>query len=226
MINRFDQSTIPNPATGLLVFNTQNSGVSPDEVYANSYYYWNGTEWYHIPTTRIFEDISVPGVFVLNSNDTQTIGNINNGEHRAISFPNPQIINAGNIATLTNNETITILESGLYEVTAFVQYNPSQTADERRALLNTYIEKRDGGSGNWQLIAGGRTSWGRNTTHYLQTAQIPVTVVRLNAGDQIRFTIANKITSGTRSSHGNPSVVSTSVNNPVSKSLRLYLIGF
>lgn len=221
-----DITTIPNPATGLIVYNTANNGAPPNEVYANAYYYWNGTTWYHIPTTRVVEEIFTPGVFVLNSTNNQTISGINDGIHRVVTFPSPQIINVGNIAIQTNNEIITIQETGLYEISGFVNYNPNQSTAERRAMLNTYVEKRIGGAGSWLLIAGGRTAWGRETTNYLQTASIPITCVQLNTGDQIRLTIANKITSGTRSAHGDTSNIQTTANSPISKSLRLYLIGY
>jgi hypothetical protein len=226
LLNINDIATISNPAIGLIVFNIANNGTPPNDVYTNAYYYWNGTQWFHIPTTRVVEEIFTPGVFVLNSSNNQTITNINNGVHNVVTFPNPQIINVGNIASQTNNEIVTILETGLYELSGFVNYNPNQDTSERRAMLNTYIERRKGSNGAWELIAGGRTAWGRETTDYLQTATIPITCVLLNEKDQLRFTLANKITSGTRSQHGNTSYIQTTTNSPISKSLRLYLIGY
>lgn len=41
----YDVSTIPSPATGLLVFNTANAGVAPNDVIANKYYYYDGSKW-------------------------------------------------------------------------------------------------------------------------------------------------------------------------------------
>lgn len=40
-------SPVQNPATGLLVYNTATSGVSPVNV-SPGYYYWNGNSWYPV----------------------------------------------------------------------------------------------------------------------------------------------------------------------------------
>lgn len=222
-----DVTTIPNPTAGLIVYSTKNNGTPPNQVFANAYYYWNGTSWFHIPTTRVVQEISTTGVFVISSNDNQTISDINTGTHHVVTFPAAaNIINVGDIASKLDNQTIKIQETGLYELSAFVNYNPSQATTERRAMLNTYVERRVNGTGAWLLVAGGRTAWGRETTNYMQTASIPITCVLLNEGDHIRFTIANKITSGTRSIHGAPSYIQTQSYSPISKSLRLYLIGY
>ncbi|WP_020598390.1 hypothetical protein [Spirosoma panaciterrae] len=40
-----DVTTIPSPATGLVVVNTANAGTDPNDVEANTLYMWNGTKW-------------------------------------------------------------------------------------------------------------------------------------------------------------------------------------
>lgn len=45
LISSTDVVTIPSPATGLLVFNTQNSGTGTNAVEANRIYFWDGTQW-------------------------------------------------------------------------------------------------------------------------------------------------------------------------------------
>ncbi|WP_106915846.1 hypothetical protein [Chryseobacterium aurantiacum] len=40
-----DVTTIPSPAPGLFVYNTANAGSFPNEVIADRFYYWNGTNW-------------------------------------------------------------------------------------------------------------------------------------------------------------------------------------
>ena len=40
-----DQSTIPSPATGLMVYNTSNAGSGTSAVDANNVYVWTGSKW-------------------------------------------------------------------------------------------------------------------------------------------------------------------------------------
>ncbi|WP_435355915.1 hypothetical protein [Emticicia sp. SJ17W-69] len=40
-----DQTTIPSPAIGLVVFNTATAGTAPNDVVANNLYVWDGTQW-------------------------------------------------------------------------------------------------------------------------------------------------------------------------------------
>ncbi|MDL1914066.1 MAG: hypothetical protein FDW93_06015 [Bergeyella sp.] len=40
-----DTETVPRPATGLLVYNTSNSGAGSDAVSANKYYFFDGKTW-------------------------------------------------------------------------------------------------------------------------------------------------------------------------------------
>lgn len=49
-----DVTTIQNPASGLLVFNTTPAGVSPNNV-IQGYYFWNGTAWVNLTGNALKE---------------------------------------------------------------------------------------------------------------------------------------------------------------------------
>lgn len=63
--SHLDQSLTPE--RGLIVFNTANAGTNQNQVYANRYYFWNGSEWVSLPGYTAVEELIVPRVFYAKS---------------------------------------------------------------------------------------------------------------------------------------------------------------
>ncbi|QIY83301.1 hypothetical protein HER18_07040 [Chryseobacterium sp. NEB161] len=55
----------------MLIYNTADAGVYPANVYANRYYYWNGTQWVDIGLTTVLKNYLANRVYSLNSKSTQ-----------------------------------------------------------------------------------------------------------------------------------------------------------
>ena len=107
-----DNSTIPNPATGLLVYNTgTNAGL------AAGYYYWNGTDWTTIATPISSETVDYVSV---NRTTTQSV---NTGDN--IIF---NTINSGNIPYNSNTGNFTLTAGKTYRLTGSVSLDGSNAS--------------------------------------------------------------------------------------------------
>lgn len=225
LLSKTDVVTIPNPQRGLLVFNVSNSGIYPDNVVANEYYFWNGTQWVNIAAYNQIEELLEHGLYVLNESDTQTFPTINDLVYKEITFPSSvALVDKGGIVTKSGN-IFTINRTGLYELNANVNYNPTRTnAENAFSLLNVVIERKRG-TGNWEGVAYGRRVWGASTSNIYQTAFVPNTCVYLQANDQIRFVISNPLSS-TGLDHGSGAHISATSYVPVSKSISIQLLNY
>ncbi len=54
LTNNTDQVTIPSPAVGLVVFNTQDSGSGNNVVKKDNFYFWDGVKWEHSVNSEEF----------------------------------------------------------------------------------------------------------------------------------------------------------------------------
>lgn len=238
-----DITTIPNPANGLLVFNNSNAGIYPNDVIGNNFYYWNGTNWERLVYASIVQEAVKPRIFYIESTNNQTFtsANINiasgTPNDNVVTFTAP-IINTKNIISFNNtNTTFTANVTGLYEISAFVNYNPMATtvgvptaSHQKRAFLNLKIQKSTNNGASWIDSMGIRAAWGVDGAGMLKTVILPATPLQLNQGDQIRLVIANPFDSGASNNHcggGNCYIGTDTVNNiPVSKGLQIQLLDF
>ncbi|NML70818.1 hypothetical protein HHL23_13580 [Chryseobacterium sp. RP-3-3] len=238
-----DITTIPNPANGVLVFNTVTQGVDPNQVFANNFYYWNGTNWEGLAYTSLVEEAVKPRVFYIESNGNQTFTsadmNIATGipSDNLVTFTIP-MINVKNIITFNSaNSTFTANVTGLYEFSSFVNYNPMATTTgvpsnsyQKRAFLNLKIQKSINNGTTWTNEIGSRTAWGEDGAGELKTAILLGTPLRLNQGDQIRMVISNPFNSSGSNDHcgaGNCYIAADPANNiPTSKGLIISLLDF
>jgi len=153
---RLDQSL--SPERGLIVFNTANAGVSPDRVYANRYYFWNGSEWVSLPGYTAVEELIVPRVFYAKSTSSQSFAFTNDTQQLVLSFEIIDI-NTLNIITPSGGNTFRINKSGMYELSSYMNYDPNG-ASSNRALQNLIIQKSTTAAGPWVAVAGARGNWG------------------------------------------------------------------
>lgn len=223
LTNRYDITTIPNAVRGLIVFNTQNSGVKPNEVYANRYYFWNGTEWISLPGVIDIESLIQPKIFFAQQSDTQEYPSSNYDGTVQVTFSG-SLVNTDNFITFDNpNDTFKINIAGTYEISSYINYNPKGDSDHR-ALQNLKIQKRIGLTGAWVDIAGTRGSWGEGAASDYKTLVLPITAVYLNEGDYLRVVTLNPYTSG--DSVQGKGVIGTFTNSPVSKALSIKLVDY
>lgn len=241
--NSIDQNTIAAPAKGLLIYNTADAGVYPNNVVANTYYFWDGAKWLSMPLKSFVEEAVKPRVFYIESAETQTFtpSQVNYATPSAaitniVTFSGTPTINVGNIITKNSNNTFTINITGLYDFSAYVNYNPMNiTLDtnasngNQRAFLNVKIQSSKDNGLTWQdTDALSRINWGKGVAGNLKTANIISFPIQLNKGDRFRLAISNPFISSTGNDHGhdgNP-YIGVQTNSPISKSIRVQLLDF
>ncbi len=102
--NVSDNSTISNPATGLLIYNTATAGTAPSNVIPG-YYYWNGTKWALISSS--FGNVTGIAKFYNSSNQSYS-ANMN------IALNATEINTISDYVSLSSNGIV--LEPGVYEL--------------------------------------------------------------------------------------------------------------
>ena len=238
-----DAVTIKTPAVGLLVFNTANAGVFPNEVTANQYYYWVGDRWERLVYRSTVEEAVKPRVFYIESSVGQffTPSQINGlppdgtPSNNLVTFESA-ILNTNNFITFNPaNSTFRATVSGIYEVSAFVNYNPMANGRlgyvNDRAFLNLKIQISTNNGTTWTDAMGSRTAWGEGASSTLQTALLLGTPIHLNQNNMIRVVIANPFGPGASNDHGyngQSSFISADPTNhiPVAKALRIQLLDY
>lgn len=241
-----DTQTIPSPAVGLLIYNLIDAGTYPNEVYANRFYYWNGTRWSNIGTTNLLETYLSNRTISFNSTSNQTFNYADINATSAsngglpVSFQDTDVvINTGNIATRTGTTTFTINITGLYEISGFVNYNPNRTtigSPQRGCALNIKLQLSNNNGSTWTDVIGNRTLWGIRTNNLAKTVLLISTPLNLTRGQLLRMVVQNPFALSDASSiHGeNPSTsptaplpaIVTSTKNPISKNLTLTLLDY
>ena len=236
LLSNVDVTTVPSPAKALLVYNLTNAGISPNEVNANTYYYWNGSKWVSIALYSFVEEAVKPRVFYVESSQTTTFtpSQLNfpfggTAPKNVVTFSETPLINVANIITVDNvNSTFKANFTGLYEASAFVNYNPMNSTGNRRAFLNFIVQKSTDNGISWIDVIGTRTAWGVDGANYLKTANILSLPLQLNKNDLFRFIIMNPFDTSGGNDHGidgNP-YIGTTTHLPISKGVKVQLLDF
>ncbi|RZL54674.1 MAG: hypothetical protein EOO93_19875 [Pedobacter sp.] len=220
LTGRLDQTL--SPERGLIVFNTANAGVSPNQVYANRYYFWNGAEWVSLPGFSAIEELIVPRVFYAKSAIAQSYSFTNDSEILVLSFGTIDM-NTLSMITPSAGNTFRVNKSGLYELSSYMNYNPNGSSSNR-ALQNLIIQKGTSASGPWIPVAGARGNWGKGSASDFKTIIVPITAVQLVEGEFLRVITACPYPDGS-SQQGTASIATTN-NTPIAKSLNIRLIDF
>lgn len=156
-----------------------------------------------------------------------------------VSFADSDIVlNAGNIA-VKSGDTFKINITGLYEVSAYINYNPNRTSvgsPQRGCFLNLKLQLSNDNGSTWSDVIGNRTAWGIKTNNLVKTAVLISTPINLTAGQTIRLVVQNPFAISDASSlHGeNPTnfptaplpAIMASSKTPVSKNLTLTLLDY
>lgn len=208
--NRTDIITIPNPAVGLFVYNTVNSATD-SQIKANVFYYWTGTSWVDIATSKTFEIELYPQVFIVANRGNQELNKteFNNGINSVVAF-NPSgtgamAVDVGNRVSLSNNN-FRILSGGNYEITGYVGYNPwvsttcttQATESTCIAAMDLIVQVSTDNGINWTNISKSSSIWGVGTGDRNRSVIIAPFVVNLAENSLVRTVIAK----GSAINHG------------------------
>ncbi len=209
LTDKKDQTTILNPAVGLVVYNLKDSGSGDDQVEHDMFYFWDGTKWLDMTNIDIVIRELLPQVFFILQGDTQNVAS--KTTHPSLSFDEEVpltyseksvddegnatdniTLNTGNNVRLNDAEdTFEILNSGDYEISGIVGYNPNIW--DNISQLNTctnleFIIQRKSSltGGAWKNIARCVSAWGNNTVLNSRHMVISPMVVKFGKGDKIR----------------------------------------
>ena len=149
--NIYDQTTIKEPATGLLVFNTENSNPievpeKSERVKANRFYYWTGKKWIEFTNKhyvrknmeQIFANIGAPrpALYALNGTDKifynyyRDMKGIFNfmqyvDNYTSKNVPMKEVLNYTDNAVSFDEVSSTVtLEPGVYKITFAYEFIP------------------------------------------------------------------------------------------------------
>lgn len=208
-----DQTTIPNPAVGLVVYNLQDNGLGEDLVEHDMFYFWDGTKWLDMTNIDIVIRELLPQVFFILQGDTQNVASkktnsLYNGHEVQLTYSQENItLNTGNNVRLNDAEdTFEILNSGDYEISGIVGYNPNiwKNVNQLNTCTNLefIIQRKSSHSSSWMNIARCVSAWGNNTVLNSRHMVISPMVVKFEKGDKIRAVV--KQTKGDKpgSDHG------------------------
>ena len=213
--NKKDQTTIPNPAVGLVVYNLQDNGLGEDLVEHDMFYFWDGTKWLDMTNIDIVIRELLPQVFFILQGDTQNVAS--KTKHPSLSFGDEVpltyseksevvkdgityivdniTLNTGNNVRLNDAEdTFEILNAGEYEISGIVGYNPNIWKDINAVTTCTNLEfiiqrKSSQTASQWKNIARCVSAWGNNTVLNSRHMVISPMVVKFEKGDKIRAVV-------------------------------------
>lgn len=203
--NSTDVTTIANPAVGLMIYNTQDNGTIPNNVEKNTFYFWNGVQWTNISSLTEVKRELLPQVFFIaegNNNITTPQYTYYHAENInvapiIIKFDQSSVIlNTGNNVTLNSNNTLLINNSGSYEVSGFINYNPSisfNTTISTTTNVEFIIQISTDNGGIWDNIAKTVGVWGAGTSLNNRTNNIPPVIITANKSNLLRCVVSKTL---------------------------------
>ncbi|WP_424038853.1 hypothetical protein [Porphyromonas endodontalis] len=213
LTGKTDRTTIPNPAVGLVVYNLEDRGTGNDQVERDMFYFWDGAKWLDMTNIDIVIRELLPQVFFILQGDTQNVASkktnsLYNGHEVQLTYSQENItLNTGNNVRLNDAEdTFEILNSGDYEISGIVGYNPNiwKNVNQLNTCTNLefIIQRKSSHSSSWMNIARCVSAWGDNTVLNSRHMVISPMVVKFEKGDKIRAVV--KQTKGDKpgSDHG------------------------
>lgn len=217
-----DVVTIPNPTTGLMVYNTNDAGTHPNKVEADHHYFWNGTRWTDLADINIIKNLLLPQVFFCQETAEQgftssSLSAFNNGGDIVVTFLNANVLtNNGNNVTLLPDSRFRINHAGEYEISGFINYNPRVDGEENTNLLYK-LQKSVNGGASWITVGQTTSVWGRLTGGFSRTLIAPPTIIQFNANDLLRVVISKSF----GSNHGSSADISLPGGLTFTKNIRI-----
>lgn len=224
--NAVDDETIPNPATGLMVYNLTTSDTEDaNQLFADHIYVWDGARWGDLADTQILKKLLLPQLFFCQEDDEQILSNsqqntLNGGGNITVTFPsNSIVLNNGNNFSLSDN-TFRVNNGGKYEISGYLNYNPRVTSTGNSTNLVTKVLKSTDGGSTWAEIGQTISVWGEDVTSFSRTVVIPPYIVELNKNDRLRIAIT-KTYGNNHGNNGDDPGITVANRLPYSKNLRI-----
>lgn len=197
LTGKTDRTTIPHPAVGLVVYNLEDRGTGVNQVEHDMFYFWDGTKWLDMTNIDIVIRELLPQVFFILQGDTQNVASkktnsLYNGHEVQLTYSQENItLNIGNNVRLNDAEdTFEILNSGDYEISGIIGYNPRMSNLNASTNLEFIIQRKSAQTGGgWKNIARCVSAWGNNTVLNSRHMVISPMVVKFEKGDKIRAVV-------------------------------------
>ncbi|PZU82440.1 MAG: hypothetical protein DI529_14525 [Chryseobacterium sp.] len=197
-----DNTTIANPANGLLVFNMAAAGSGTTSVSANSFYFRQNSVWQKFTSSSEISVLEGSNQYVLKSVTNQPLTTaqltgVNNSEtfDVPVTWSTSEILidDPNNIELLTDNQSFRIKATGNYRVLANFTFSPKRNvaADNSNYSYVTIsiAQSKDNGS-TWTSVAGTAMPYDNGSTDQTQTIILPRTVLAFAQNDLIRISIS------------------------------------
>jgi len=226
LLSNTDIITIPNPAAGLTVYNSTDNSSGTTAVFANTYYYWNGSNWIDLANITEVKKELLPQIFFLaegNNSVTTPQSPISGADNVnvapvLIDFSTGSIIlNTGNNISLLNENNFKVNNSGNYEISGYIGYNPQILSLTTSTNVEFTIQISTDNGNTWSPLAKTVGVWGNGLTENSRTNNIAPIVVPLAQNNLIRCTVFK--TAGTN--HGNSATISAATGLNYGKVLKI-----
>ena len=228
LLGKFDNSTIPTPATGLWIYNKNAANVGEEKVFANSMYFRQPTKWEKYSSLSEIISLKQVSEFVLLSTSqhlfTAAERSTINSHTDVLSFKwnaSEIVVDNPNLLVLdTNEESFTVKKEGYYQFTGMISLKTNATnetgASSGYALIS--VQRSTDGLA-WTSIGGGALPFEYGVTDFVQTVSIPVIIEKLDLNTKIRLVISNPETRST--DYGGSAAILSNVSDDITKSLRI-----
>jgi hypothetical protein len=220
LLSNTDIVTIPSPAEGLLVYNLQDNSSDNTAVYADSFYFWDGSKWVDFGDIQMVKSILLPQVFfitdIYGQNTVLATSNINTQDVIVTYGTAEIVINTGENVELLDGQIFKILKSGTYEVSGYINYNPSITINQFTNVEYVFQLSTDNGS-TWVDAAKTTMVWGLGTGANSRTNSIAPMILNLTENNRLRCIVRK--TNG--ANHGSNAGIRASTGMTYSKLLKI-----
>lgn len=226
LLSNTDIVTIPNPAAGLTVYNMTDNSSGATAVLANTYYYWNGINWIDLANITEVKKELLPQIFFLaeGNNSITTPQSPISGSDNVNTAPvlvdfsaGSIILNTGNNISLLDENNFKVNNSGNYEISGYIGYNPQILSLTTSTNMEFTIQISTDNGSTWSPLAKTVGVWGNGLTQNSRTNNVAPIVVSLAQNNLIRCTVFK--TAGTN--HGNTASISTATGLNYGKVLKI-----
>lgn len=226
-----DNTTIANPANGLLVFNLAAAGNGTTAVSANSFYFRQNSVWQKFTSSTEISVLEGSNQYVLSSVTNQPltaaqVTSVNSSEtfDVPITWSASEILidDPNDIELQSNNQTFRIKEAGNYRILANFTFSPKRNvaADNSNYSYVTISIAQSRNNGNtWTSVMGTAMPYDNGSTDQTQTLILPRTVLAFNQNDLIRISIAKP--GSTTPAYGTGAGIVAKATNDITKLFRI-----
>ena len=196
-----DNTSILNPANGLLFFNLAAAGTGSNAVAANSLYFRQNSVWQKFTSDAEVSILESSNQYVLRSVANQVltdvqVSSINSSETYEVpviwSSDKVLIDDPNDIELMANNQTFKVKTTGYYRVLANFSFTPKRSVTENNSNYSyvtiSLLQSKDSGV-TWIPVSGTAMPFDNGSTAQSQTLIIPRTILSFAKDDQLKISI-------------------------------------